>query len=274
VPSPAPTGSTVLGPVSCSSASACTAIGAYGASPEASGNPFVERWNGVRWTLQRLPKSIGGLAGVSCAANRRCVAVGTNTASLPVRAVAVVWNGRTWSLLRTPKPRRREFSAVSCAAVNSCMAIGYLEADPEVSFAERWDGSSWALERVPVPRNSFAGFNGVSCPSRNACVAVGEPGVATFVERWNGRRWSFEPTPSVASPANFDAIGVSCWAVRGCLTVPAPLRLSRTGWSIFPDSAPGHLVGVSCASGSACTAVGSFTNSAGQQETLAERWQS
>ena len=55
-----------------------------------------------------------------------------------------------------------------------------------------------------------------------------------------------------------------------------PPAALAAGWSVVP-SAPlqvpaGSLSGVSCVSTSACTAVGHYTNKAGDEVTLAERW--
>src|SRR5262249_24797408 len=54
--------------VSCTSATACTAIGAY--APEHAPAYFVESWNGSRWRLDRAPHPAdftrGALLGISC----------------------------------------------------------------------------------------------------------------------------------------------------------------------------------------------------------------
>lgn len=85
-------------------------------------------------------------------------------------------------------------------------------------------------------------FNHVSCASTHACVAVGsrQPAFSTVestvAEGWNGSRWAIEPTDHLGSGGS-------------------------------------ELNGVSCTSRRACTAVGSFTNSAfGNPATLVERY--
>jgi hypothetical protein len=66
--------SSVLIAVSCTSATACTAVG--------SGNTrvLVERWNGETWSVQPTPKPAGSsdsvLMGVSCTSATACTAVG------------------------------------------------------------------------------------------------------------------------------------------------------------------------------------------------------
>jgi hypothetical protein len=99
--------------------------------------------------------------------------------------------------------------------------------------------SGWSIEKTPNPIGG--GFlESVSCASATACTAVGyyNTGDTTDValaERWNGTKWSIEHNPN------------------------------PTGSSNSP------LYGVSCASASACTAVGDDTNRTGNV-TFAERW--
>jgi hypothetical protein len=66
-----------LNGVSCASARACTATGAY--APGGQSAYFLEAWNGRRWRLVTAPHPAGFLAGalngLSCAA-ARCTAVG------------------------------------------------------------------------------------------------------------------------------------------------------------------------------------------------------
>ncbi len=81
----------------------------------------------------------------------------------------------------------------------------------------------------------------MSCSSAKACTAVGyyeNSGGAsrTLAERWNGTKWAVQSTPN---PSGAQFIDVS---------------------------------GVSCSSAKACTAVGNYGASNGNERTLAERW--
>ncbi|MEO6472983.1 MAG: hypothetical protein ABIR57_13410, partial [Aeromicrobium sp.] len=83
-------------------------------------------------------------------------------------------------------------------------------------------------------------LNGVSCTSATACTAAGfhnasSGGSKTLAERWNGTKWTIQTTPN------------------------------PTG------SAYSRLDGVSCASSTACTAVGYYYGSSAGK-TLVERW--
>ncbi len=70
--------------VSCTSPRACIAVGSF--TNHAQGElPLSERWRGGRWSLGKLPRLVearrGSLNAVSCVSDRRCFAVGVETAS-------------------------------------------------------------------------------------------------------------------------------------------------------------------------------------------------
>jgi hypothetical protein len=78
---PNPPGPTdIFSGVSCTSASACTAVGSYAESNAEPTGPFAEGWNGTTWTVQTTPSPAGAdespLTGVSCTAASTCTAVG------------------------------------------------------------------------------------------------------------------------------------------------------------------------------------------------------
>jgi hypothetical protein len=109
-------------------------------------------------------------------------------------------------------------------------------------LAERWDGTQWSIEKTPAPTGATSSdLDAVSCVSGSACTAVGSylNGTGrrlTLVEHWNGTKWSIESSPNAGSDDNY-------------------------------------LKGVSCASASACTAVGYFyAITPAVDKTLAERW--
>src|SRR5439155_1738494 len=108
-------------------------------------------------------------------------------------------------------------------------------------LAVRWNGTSWSTQPTPAPSTTRASsLGGVSCGSDTNCIAVGSSGGngarLLLAQRWTGTNWSLQTTATVTGAA---------------------------------DS---RLTGVRCTSGSACTAVGSYTNSDGTNLTLAERW--
>ena len=81
-PHPSTTGGVTLSSVSCPDAKSCTAVGRYGGAyfDDVANRPFVEQWNGTRWSIVAtpdVPGAIGGfLDGVKCRAATTCAAVG------------------------------------------------------------------------------------------------------------------------------------------------------------------------------------------------------
>jgi hypothetical protein len=289
-PNPSLGGGILFG-VSCSSASACTAVGASNAGT------LAERWNGTKWVIQPTPNPPSGggvLVGVSCSSASACTAVGASNAG----NLAERWNGTKWSIQPTPNPSGSQFgflNGVSCTSSSACEAVGFYvnSSGTGVNLAERWKGTKWSIQPTPNPSGSQFGFlNGVSCTSSSACEAVGSylnssgTGV-NLAERWNGTNWVIQPTPN-PSGSQFGFNGVSCTSSSACEAVGSYLNSSGTGvnlaerwngtnWVIQPTPNPsgsqfGFLNGVSCTSSSACEAVGSYLNSSGTGVNLAERW--
>ena len=86
--------------VSCSSATACTAVGGQ----DAPAQGLAERWDGRTWSLQhlRLPATAHAITmtAVSCPAANACTAVGfAGTLTL-----AEHWNGHSWAIQTTQNP--------------------------------------------------------------------------------------------------------------------------------------------------------------------------
>jgi hypothetical protein len=163
-----------------------------------------------------------------------CAALGAGTAS-----------ASTWSLESplSPSSILNNFDGASCARANACTAVGtYIGATGIQPLVERWNGTSWQLQSTPTAgTGNGASFGGVACPRARACTAVGSytngaGAELTLAERWNGTRWRIQPTPNPSGTT------LSSWA------------------------------SVACPRARACTAVGSYTDSAGAEVTLAERW--
>ena len=118
-PTPNPAGATQIEveDVSCSSASACTAVGSY--SEPGGRKPMALRWNGTAWSLQSVPvgsedKSVE-LYDVSCFSDvtaTSCVAVGKKSTG----PFAERWNGTEWSVM-TPVGSGN-LTSVSCGSAS------------------------------------------------------------------------------------------------------------------------------------------------------------
>jgi len=299
--------SSLLFGVSCPSARSCVAVGSV---TDIAGvtRPLAERWNGAAWSIQRTPSPARGggagasyLAGVSCTSRTACTAVGYSGNSVGTRGATLAerWNGTRWTIERPAEPagtRVSFISGVSCASPRLCTAVGYLttRAGLGVTLAEQWDGTGWSIERTATPEGATTvQLAGISCPSPNACTDVGFfsniSGIDVMLaERWGGGSWVIQRTLYPAGARYVQFLGVSCASAVSCTAAglfnnPAGSndvlveRWNGARWLIqrapHPSGASDDsLDGVSCPSNVRCTAVGSFTNGAGNQVTLAERY--
>jgi len=230
-PSPAEEDSELLG-VSCASAEACTAVGR---SLKSTYSPLAESWNGKEWTIQATPIPAGSkstqLFAVSCTSAEACTAVGRHAPSSGgVATLAERWNGKEWTIQATPNPvgsKGSELLGVSCSSGEACTAVGsYINASGVVvTLAERWNGKEWTIQATPNPAEAkHSELVGVSCPTAEACTAVGSyvnaSGVTkTVAERWSGKEWLIQTTPNALGAESSWLRGVSCGAVESCIAI-------------------------------------------------------
>jgi hypothetical protein len=244
-----PGGGWFLGAVSCTSPSACTAVGGRLVPPGKPTGTLAERWNGRTWRIQPTPNPAGDgiklLNGVACTSPSSCMAVGNEfdpATGQSLGTLAERWNGRRWQIVPTLKPApagpNAGFNGVACTSASACTAVG--NRTLATTLAERWNGHTWQVQATPNPAGAHnLTLASVACPAPTACTAYGldltVPGAPlTLAERWSGGSWHIQPTPALVA---YD-IG-------------------------FP--------GVACPTPSACYAVASYTNN-GPSATLTEQW--
>jgi hypothetical protein len=129
VPAPSP-GFGELAGVSCTSTSACTAVGGGYASTR-----LAEHWNGSAWTIDSTVTVNPGmlqlsLSGVSCTSQTACTGVGASSGN---QSAAEAWNGTTWTLQSTPSSVQASptqfggipvLKGISCPSPGICVAVG------------------------------------------------------------------------------------------------------------------------------------------------------
>jgi hypothetical protein len=280
-----------LAAVSCSSATACMAVGELG-NPGFT-VPLAETWDGSKWKIHDpvSQSSLNAMNGVSCTAANACTAVGFVNNSGTVSSLIESWNGSTWTVQTAASPSGAVFSqlrSVSCTAASVCTAVGQWDdsSSTNATLVERRNGGAWTIQSSPNPSGG-GGFSGVSCSSATACTAVGPGPGTTLAEAWNGTAWSIQAMPQ---PDNALLTGVSCTSATDCTAVGSagnlnqPLTLAEhwdgSSWTVASTPNPANITqstfgGVSCnasPSPEACVAVGDSQNSFGLQEALAERW--
>ncbi len=301
-PNPAGAKSSRLTFNSCTLASACTSVGEY-VNSESKKVPLAERWNGTSWSAQTPPAPAGAtsseLLGVSCTSSTACAAAGLYEASGIRHGFAESWNGTTWTVQTTPDPSEAksvELSAISCTSSTACTAVGhYTTSTSSVTLAERWNGTSWSVQTTANPKEAKeSSLLGVSCTSSTACTASGyyynSSGTRlTLAESWNGSTWSIQTTPNRAGASGNILLGISCTSSTACTAVGGDFpsgggpqetlvqRWNGTEWAIQSSPNPtgskaSVFHGISCASATACTAVGDYVNEKEINVTLAEGW--
>lgn len=279
-PTPSPSGAqfSFLNDVSCSSPSACTAVG------QTSQGTLAERWDGSTWRIQptpNLPSGGGGLLGVACTSPSSCTAAGFSKSG----TLAERWDGTRWQIQPTPNPSGAQFAflnGIGCSSGSACSAVGaYVTSSGDfVTMAERWNGSEWSTQPTPNPAGAKGDFLfAVACPSDSACTALGYSHGSgtplTMAQRWNGAKWLLQATPNPAGAAESAFGGIACPTRSTCFAAGAGAnaalveRWNGTAWRMQPvPTLPGAgLNAVSCNSPSVCIAVGGSDSG-----TLAERW--
>jgi streptogramin lyase len=236
---PAGSTETKLVGISCTSSTACTAVG-YSKDGSGVEKPLAMRWNGSAWVSQTTPVPAGAVAstlqGVSCSTSSSCVAVGQFRTSSGgfFDDLVMAWNGSTWAIQSTPNPAGTLSASlydVSCTAANACTAVGYIlpsGATYSKALGLRWDGSEWKVNYF------FGGLGGislygVSCTTASACTAGGVTwgfGVSerAYIANWQGGEYwaADEPAPqSVLAGWWHDETveALSCSATSYCIGV-------------------------------------------------------
>ena len=231
-PNPGRTRPSYLTGVSCTSATACTAVGYY-VSRRGTDRALIEVWNGSRWSIKRAASPSRSrqseLYGVSCVPVRTCVAVGRYTGLQGnSRTLAERSTGAGWVVLPTsghPNPISRSLNAVSCTSATACMAVGdYVNPNGySRTLAESWDGIRWTVSTIPDP-GKFNFLQGVSCDGPSSCLAVGQYGGnhtrdKPLAERWDGLAWSVETAMPPTGQASGGLTGVVCPLTASCAAV-------------------------------------------------------
>jgi hypothetical protein len=231
-----------LDSLSCTGA-LCVAVGLK--NPGTDRKTFIEVRSGARWSTVPSPNrgplgDFDDLTSTSCVSLRFCVAVGaygqqTAHRLLSSRTLIEMWQGHRWFSVSSPNEGSLSnldvLSGVSCYSPTMCVAVGNYASYGGLiqgTLIERWDGSSWTVMKSPN-RGGLQHLNeltGVSCPSRDGCVAVGsyEPtnGVQlrnVLVEAWSGGPWRLITSPTASASSDASLAGIDCATVDSCLAV-------------------------------------------------------
>jgi hypothetical protein len=185
------------------------------------------------------------LSSVACTTARSCTAVGYRANGTLIES----WDGTKWSVASSPNVgpsyESNQLAAVSCPSARDCTAVGFYtnghNGTLSKTLVESWDGTLWSIVPSANVPGRGDGLSGVSCASAVACMAVGSynhPVVAhfspaaTLVESWDGRKWSIVPSPNQGLASNSDELnGVSCASATTCTAVGStPANVLVESW--------------------------------------------
>jgi hypothetical protein len=300
-----PAGATAitLSSISCSGRDFCMALGTYLASGAAypAYTPYGLVWHGARWSLTTLPLPSGALgaeiSGLSCTGPASCLAVGYYFTTPTIAAGLVEqWNGAVWAGFEG-----LDMDAISCVEPSGCTAVGRVNSPGpdgnESVIVEHWAGTTWTqvatLASGDVRDNSYSQLQ-ISCVAVRCMVAGGftDDLGDVYPAAWagNGGSWEGTPTPSLGGGYGsgdryyFDRVSCAgegrCTAVGDIFTASSGYeyvnlaeRWNGSVWTVqstpnLPGVFESFLVGVSCADGRTCLAVGNSEN----PTSFAERW--
>ncbi|HEX5929761.1 MAG TPA: fibronectin type III domain-containing protein [Solirubrobacterales bacterium] len=303
-PNPAEPDFSSLQDISCMpSTSACTAVGT--STTAAVDSPLAFRWNGSSWTEQVPAKKTGAVEtrifGVDCPSETRCLAVGSYEASGGQPTImSAIWNENKWGNQTTPNPSEAtssEFTAIGCNNTAECKAVGSATiGGVKTAIAEKWNSPTWTAQSLPIPEGAKSSqLDGVDCLWSNFCAAVGRyttsgGSIKSLAIFWNGTEWKLQtltdPEGAVQSglrdisctPSPSRCTAVGDWKNGAGEEATMAYRFNGTTWTLQSMPKPPGSIGslyheVSCATETACAAVGNWRSKAdGWFRTLAASW--
>src|SRR5579863_1290773 len=255
---------------------------------------------GVNASIQRnlapSPNSRGGgtFSAISAVSSSDMWAVGGGLGTL-----ATHWNGKMWSLIKSPHPGSQfnSLNGVTAISAKDVWAVGSYSSNPMVpdtnTLIEHWNGTSWSVVSSPSPGPYSNTLTAVVAISSHDVWAVGSSSNAsnslTLAEHWNGKTWSAATSPSPNNNAALNgAVATSTsdvWAVgytfgsgfSGSVVQQTLIeQWNGTSWNVVSSPSPGTsnnvLNGMTAVSASNLWAVGFQQNSGGTQQTLIEQW--
>jgi hypothetical protein len=254
-----------------------------------------------------LPANAGpspqtNVAAVSCVSAGNCTAVGSyadnagDGQGLLLTQTSGTWTAGTEAPLpgnAGSYPSGVSLNAVSCVPAGNCTAVGdYTDrAGHDQGLLLTRTSGTWTAAEAPEPGNAgpspLPDLISVSCASAGNCTAIGQSGL--LLTQTSGTWAAAEAVlPGKAGPiAQADLTSLSCASAGNCTAVGSytnsagnrqGLLLTQTSgtWAAAEAVLPGNagpiaqadLTSVSCASAGNCTAVGSYTDNAGDGQGL------
>jgi hypothetical protein len=243
----------LFGNMVCLTSSDCWSAGT-GVDRSGANVPFVEHWDGTRFTLVRTPVGNAFLQGLACVSASDCWVAGGAGSNPAVGStqlghyspVMEHWNGTRWAKAKVPDPQGQDnqLADVSCISSSSCYAVGWTSSPGgSEALIEHWTGKQWiVVSHTTLGGQAFAYLDGIDCVPHSVCDVVGEEQASVSSpphavgERGTGATWSIVTMPSPAAPNDSTELyGLSCPAVNDCLATGS--AFSWPGGGLNPGEA-------------------------------------
>ena len=250
------------------------------------------------WSVVKSPNASSGnneLFGAASISATDVWAVGEfTTASGLMQPLTLHWNGRKWSIVKSPTASSGNniLRAVAAVSATDVWAVGSFIAASGSGQAliEHWDGKKWSVVASPTAGTGNV-LLGVVAVSTTDVWAVGTfaltgSGIAqTLIEHWDGTSWSVVSSPNASTQTN-ELAGVTAvsasdiWAVGEFVTSGGLIQTliehwDGTSWSIVSSpnaSTQDNLLAVAAVSTTDVWAVGEFVAASGVEQALIEQW--
>jgi hypothetical protein len=265
------------------------AVGYSQATVGAATQTLIEHWNGSQWSVVPSPSRNANtnlLFGVTALSSTSVWAVGYSGDQNTVTYQTLVehWDGTQWQIVSSPNSGvTTRLSGVSATSPTDVWAVGWAKRSARFGIypvTEHWNGSAWSVVSNTGSAGGVEFRQGIVALASNDAWFVG----TISAEHWDGSSWSRVTVPNVYSIIT----GLSAssnkdiWAVgREYLStsntyITLTEHWDGTQWGIVSSPSPGvnlsELYGAAVVSGSDVWAVGTFTDSLGNYQTLAEHW--
>lgn len=246
-----------LNSISCPTMEFCAVAGfSLRPSTPSGGEIWTTPDSGARWTRASLPIGVAPAVGtVYCSADGHCIAE-AQASSLISEILRSTDHGLRWFVVLR-LPRGVTLGPVTCASPSLCFAGGSHDSMHAEILRSTDGGARWSPQ-LPISEPG-AYVQGISCPSRSECVAVGfwSPASANIETLASGNRgaiWTTHDaglswTPVAVPVATGELSGVSCVTNRVCEAVGqnvdgtgADVKSNDSGWGWFTHASIGTTV--------------------------------
>ncbi len=230
--------------VTCRNTTTCFAVGTNSPAAPLTATIMTTHDGGATWTSRVYSKATGGpaaLFGVTCSGSTICYAVGTDSTTAPTKSfiLTTMDAGRTWTQHTMPTPA--VLTGITCPNATSCYALGTnTTTSPTKSYILAGKGHGGAMTTWTVVQTFTAPaiLLGLTCPSANACNAVGADSVLSPTKSYvvsgtnlaTSAHWTAQKlaVPGLKVLFGMGCTTTACYGVGNDIVAGPPVALKMT----------------------------------------------